>query len=188
MTPPPSPRLARRREWAHDLTCFSSFSCWNADRCSIFSRQTLDRQPNITRGINAKIPIGPSHLKDKEVDYWRCVLAQMSASGWRPMDLVMTVSHLKSLKSGTWAAISVPSAAGICRLTAKPQTRSFSSPGRLPKMGHDLQARPGAFRSRAAPSVPHVWWSSQLTAGLTTSQAKWQLENLVTTFHCCTNK
>lgn len=46
-----TPGLAPRREQAHDPACFSSFSCWNANCCSIFSRQTLDRWRNATGGI-----------------------------------------------------------------------------------------------------------------------------------------
>lgn len=83
------PGVALRRERVHDPTCFSSFSCWNTDHCSIFSRQTLDWQRNATRGLNPRIPIGPSHVKDKEADYCTCVFAQLSASGWRPVGSVL---------------------------------------------------------------------------------------------------
>lgn len=80
----PHPGLALRRELAHDLTCFSSFSCWNADSCSIFGGPPLDGRPNVTRGINPKDPpIEPEHLRDKEVDYCMCVFAQLLQVGGR---------------------------------------------------------------------------------------------------------
>lgn len=173
----PPPSLALGRERAHDPTCFSSFSCWNADRCSIFSRQTLDRQRNVTRGINAEIPIGPSHLKDKEVDYWMCVFAQLSASGWRPAGPVMAVSRLKSLKSNNRAGIY--SEQRRWNLTAHREPADPEPPRRsVPVQGACLKcsaifntARPKTLREL----LLYLWWSFQLTSGHTTSQTGWLL-------------